>query len=48
MVCQLTSNVRGQMQICRNKKHCVAKTVKYIRNNMGKCELFMKNVLEVL
>lgn len=47
MVCQLTSNMCGQMQICRNKKHCVAKTVKYTRTNTGKCELFMKNALEV-
>lgn len=47
MVCQLISNVCGQMQICRNKKHRVAKTAKYTRTNMGKCELFMKNVLEM-
>lgn len=47
MVCQLTSDVCGQMQICRNKKCCVAKAVKYTRTNTGKCELFMKNVLEV-
>lgn len=38
---------RGQMQICTNKERCVAKTVKYTRTNTGKCELFMKNVLEV-
>lgn len=47
MVCQLVSNVCGQMQICRNKKHRVAKTVKYTRINMGKCELLTKNVLEL-
>jgi len=47
VVCQLISNVCGQMQICRNRKHCVAKTVKHIKVNRGKCELLMKNVLEV-
>lgn len=47
MVCQLTSNVCARMQMCRNKKCCVAKTVKYTRTNTDKCELFMKNVLEV-
>lgn len=37
----------GQMQICTNKERCAAETVKYTRTNTGKCELLMKNVLEV-